>query len=357
MPNIAKIYWLLYYFQGRITPIDVKENSGSNLTDYQVMIQLTSSWDGWSLVASDGSDIYFTDSSGNPLYFWIEKFDYTNKNAIIWVKIPSLPASSTIRIYLRFGVLPNPYSSYRDGTKTFDFFDDFNDGVVDTSKWDVGTQVYNNYVWENNGLFASNTDLQASESRNAGFYDIYGTVAVDTVSEDGVKCGWIGKGLRSIQTFDLSKGLIIEAQVNLRSWTKDVGFGLSMIQDKDNRVDGAWFDATTDLGSKELQIFKEEAGARSYTRGPALTPSTGIHRLKLIKDNANNFKFMFDTTSMTITSTFNSATSRIGLAGFGRYVGQSLDVGFDFFFARKYASAEPSITINPSIAPKDIEML
>jgi len=46
LPTLAQAYYLL----GRITPIDIKENSGNNLIDYQVMIQLTSSWDGWRYV-------------------------------------------------------------------------------------------------------------------------------------------------------------------------------------------------------------------------------------------------------------------------------------------------------------------
>jgi len=103
---------------GWATPIDITEKSGQTLTNYQVKIGLDSTWDGWSRVSSDGSDIYFTDSSGNPLYFWFESWDYGNKKAIIWVKVPSIPASSTVRIYLHYAGA-NPYSSYRDVSNTF----------------------------------------------------------------------------------------------------------------------------------------------------------------------------------------------------------------------------------------------
>jgi len=61
----------------------------------------------------------------------------------------------------------------------------------------VGTANYNRYVGENSGLFAANTDLSADEDSVSGYYRIYGTKAVDTATEDGIRCGWIGKGIKS----------------------------------------------------------------------------------------------------------------------------------------------------------------
>jgi len=118
---------------GYRTPITVTERSGNSLTDYAVKITLDSSWGGWSYVSSDGSDIFFTDDQENPLYFWIEQWDYANKHAVIWVKVPSIPANGTVTVYMWFGG-DNPYASYRDPEQVFMFFDDFesyNEGSVD----------------------------------------------------------------------------------------------------------------------------------------------------------------------------------------------------------------------------------
>jgi len=107
------------------TPITITEQSGNDLTDYQVKIVLDSTWDGWNnLATTNGSDIYFLDSSNNPLYYWIEEFDYSNQEATIWVKVPSIPASSSVTIYMYYGE-DNPYSSYNDPSKVFLFYDDF----------------------------------------------------------------------------------------------------------------------------------------------------------------------------------------------------------------------------------------
>jgi len=38
---------------------------------------------------------------------------------------------------------------------------------------------------------------QQIEDSVSGYYRIYGTKAVDTATEDGIRCGWIGKGIKS----------------------------------------------------------------------------------------------------------------------------------------------------------------
>ncbi|MCD6148927.1 DUF2341 domain-containing protein [bacterium] len=129
--------------------VDVTEQSGNDLTDYPVRIDLDPSWDGWDLNPSKDS-IYFTDEEGNPLYYWIEKFDTENKVATIWVKVPSISANGTVRVYMH--VSPsNPYLTYRDPAQVFDFFDDFD--TFDTAVWtEPGVSDYGGYTVENSNL-------------------------------------------------------------------------------------------------------------------------------------------------------------------------------------------------------------
>ena len=111
--------------------ITIREQAGVNLTDYPVKIQLENiGFTDWASLTPES--IYFTDANNNPLYFWIELLDTTNKKSIIWVKIPSLPANSQITIYMYYGG-SNPYPGYHDPTKVFILFDDFN--TLDTTKW------------------------------------------------------------------------------------------------------------------------------------------------------------------------------------------------------------------------------
>jgi len=122
----------------RALVIRITENSGNTLTDYQVKIVLNeTNFTDWDKVLSDGSDIFFLDENGNPLYFWIEEFDKTAKKATIWVKVPSIPANGETTIYMCYGGMENPFSSYHDPENVFDFFDDFEGTELDTTKWNT----------------------------------------------------------------------------------------------------------------------------------------------------------------------------------------------------------------------------
>jgi len=146
---------------------------------------------------NDGGDLRFTASNGVTLQdFWVEGVSGTSLNrvAYVWVKV-SADLGTNQDIYCYFG---NPNATnVSNGDNTFIFFDDFEDGVINTSKWDVGTATYNRYVGENSGLSADNTDLSADEDSVSGYYRIYGAKAVDAATEDGIRCGWIGKGIKS----------------------------------------------------------------------------------------------------------------------------------------------------------------
>jgi hypothetical protein len=80
-------------------------NSGSSaLTDYQVNVTLdTASLISAGKMRSDCGDIRFTDSDGSTLLnYWLES-GCNSASTKIWVKVPSIPASSTKTIYVYYG--------------------------------------------------------------------------------------------------------------------------------------------------------------------------------------------------------------------------------------------------------------
>ena len=117
----------LYPWQHRVC-IDNKQNS-SDLEDYQIKVSITDS----GMIAKmkeDGGDIRFY-AGLTKLSYWIEK--KTSSEMIVWVKVPSIPGSSTTRIYMYYG---NPSaSSESNGEVVFEFFDDFEETSLDTNKW------------------------------------------------------------------------------------------------------------------------------------------------------------------------------------------------------------------------------
>jgi len=86
-------------------PITI-DNTGnaSDLTNHQIEVTLNSSDLDFSKAQMFGTDIRFTDSDGiTELNYWIESYKPATPIASIWVKIPSIPASSTKTIYLYYG--------------------------------------------------------------------------------------------------------------------------------------------------------------------------------------------------------------------------------------------------------------
>ena len=97
-----------------MVPVNITERTGTELSNYVVTIELNSaSFPYWSYLATyNGSDIYFTDENGDPLYYAFEYFNINERKATIRVLIPYIPASDSTIIYMHFGTT-NPYQSYR----------------------------------------------------------------------------------------------------------------------------------------------------------------------------------------------------------------------------------------------------
>ncbi len=76
-----------------------------NLTNFPVLVKLTSSNFDFSKAQSSGTDIRFVDGDDStPLSYEIEKWDRTNQQAWVWVKVPQIDASSsTDYVYMYYG--------------------------------------------------------------------------------------------------------------------------------------------------------------------------------------------------------------------------------------------------------------
>ncbi|MDD5472742.1 MAG: DUF2341 domain-containing protein [Candidatus Methanoperedens sp.] len=122
-------------------------NSGGELSDYQVLVQLSGS-NFPSNVRSDGSDFRFTDASGTELNYWIESWDYAGRGAKIWVKVPSIAGGGSAAVRMYYG---NPDSGViSNGDKVFEFFDDFETG--NANKWSIigSPQIGSEYAFSGN---------------------------------------------------------------------------------------------------------------------------------------------------------------------------------------------------------------
>ena len=121
---------------GKRQRVRISNNATSTYTNEQV--KMTIPYD--SEMKSNFDDLRFTDSSGTTsIPFWIESYT-TSASAIVWVKLPTLPASGTSDIFMYFA---NSSASYAGvGTSTFSFFDDFEDNNI--TEYSGDTSLYAN---------------------------------------------------------------------------------------------------------------------------------------------------------------------------------------------------------------------
>ncbi|MEA1993807.1 MAG: DUF2341 domain-containing protein, partial [Euryarchaeota archaeon] len=112
--------------------ITIAENSGNDLTDYQIDLSIVHDGD----MKANYEDLRFIDSDHNELSYWIE--DNAADPATVWVKILSIPEISTATVYMYYGNALA--SSESNGTATFVFFDSFENDTVgnEPSKWKFG---------------------------------------------------------------------------------------------------------------------------------------------------------------------------------------------------------------------------
>ena len=86
----------------------------------------------------DFDDVRFTwlnNTSGieQPIPYWRE-IVYEGVNATFWIKIPVIPANpDSATIYIYYG--RDDVSTESNGDATFIFFDDFDDGIINATKW------------------------------------------------------------------------------------------------------------------------------------------------------------------------------------------------------------------------------
>ena len=113
-----------------------QDNSGVDLSGYQINILLDGSNFDFTKADPQGKDIRF-ESAGKQLSHWTESWDQAAATASIWVKVPSIKAKSESEIKMYYG---NPLAEdVSNGASTFELFDDFGNSRLEFTKWESQT--------------------------------------------------------------------------------------------------------------------------------------------------------------------------------------------------------------------------
>ncbi|NOY11367.1 MAG: DUF2341 domain-containing protein [Archaeoglobi archaeon] len=302
--NVTK-FWLAGWSYR--VPITIQENSGTGLTDYQALITLDSSFN-WSATSSDGSDVRFTDEFGNALSYWIEEWNY-GTSAKIWVKVPSIPASGTTTIYLYYGNLAA--NSESNGTSTFVFFDDFDDG--DVSDW------YSKNAWITGLAFSGRNVLYLYPTGSTSFQHFAVPLNCNIGLQDYIVGAYI---------YDRNPaGSVLLHYVD----------------------DGNWWGMELYTGGNR-DIFRPYIGGVDkgwvYTHWPCSISARTWYKIE-VEAHPDSFRLYVDGT-LTWSQSVASAYQLTGYSkvGFVEHLGYG-PLYADYIYVRKYASSEPTVIIGP----------
>jgi len=299
----GQVPWYNADWQFRV-PVTVTNANTEALAGFQIQITFTGSSFTWGQANSDGSDIVFTDISGTTLLpFWIETWDPSGQQASIWVKATSLPVGTTT-IYMYYG--NSEAGSLSNASNTFDFYDDFSDETINTSKWEVVTGDF---------------------SIEGGSLRFQGTLFGDRIRarKDGAN-------------FIFTNG-IIECSLRGNGGTNEFG---PMYRGSDpESSNGYMIHPTTHNSANLWRIMRRISGVSSgpITSGGTFAVDTW-YRLRAEINNTSHSLYIDESLIGSTVTDGTFSTGTVGLLAWG-----SATSWIDDFRIRKYASAVPAFQL------------
>ncbi len=282
--------------------VAITNSSGSNLTDFQSSFTLdTAALVTAGKMQSDCDDIRITDVNGQILPFWIEENNPgCNQSAtVVWTKVPSIPTSGAT-VYVYYG---NPNSANaQKGENVFEFFDDFSQNTIG-SKWTVQSGT-----WSISGGELRQT-VNNVVNRNIYVNYSHSNIVIETRQKT------------------LSTGIADYTGINAR----DQGTGARYLFNWNNLGTGD-VNVYKNTGTDASEVWTELGTSATY----GSLDRSSYHKLKATM-NGSSLSTCVDSTCTTTTDATYASGTRIGLRSEG-------DNRFDYYFVRKYASTDPSLS-------------
>lgn len=286
-----------------------------DLSDYQVLVKLSgNSFPAGS--SSDGADIRFADASGNELSHWIENWDNSQQNAIIWVKIPG--RQTNIRMF--YG--NKKASSSSNGDSTFIFFDDFVGKSINEKKWQIyGTQEMS----VGNSVLYMGIDKTPGDEKGAALISRDNSND-NVIIEMKVKSNYDADAFIFARTTNYSgpiwitSGYAFSEDPDQTGWSKGAPHISVIINEKEEVVSDPTFDASPDYFYWYSAIlYGNRIGFKIYDTN------------RNVKSDISKYDTNFNT----------------GYLGLGKDPRdwEHSNAWIDTFIIRKYASVEPALTI------------
>ena len=182
---------------------------------FQQMINITSTSPGWAYISQNfGQNVEFFYPNGTTIPSWLE--NYTSTHALWWVKVGSIPASSSITIYMGFAStstnlfntvndgeapqLSSTYAEYDDGANIFSNYWNFA-GVSLPTGWGAsdssgifinnGVQINDGSIYTTSAVFSSLNSVEEMYAKYTALntYNYVGIMQSNTQAPSGGNTG------------------------------------------------------------------------------------------------------------------------------------------------------------------------
>lgn len=294
---------------GYYQPVTINNSLAQTLTNYQVKITVnTAALVSAGHMLATGDDIRFTAAGCTNVNYWIES-GMNTASTVIWLKVPTLAASANTTVNMYYG---NPAATAAsDGDNVFLFFDDFNDGVFNTTKWE--TRGTPSQCSESGGI------LTFTGNSNWEYIRSYTTWNIPTVVETRESA------------VSVSAGLVLGyAGTDMRYTFREGNAGMKgTTEDPDVSSGNAWYDMNYP------NVPHTQSGYHDYEVQPFMQGS-----------NIAISSFCDLTTSNCNTNPFvmTSATGTGYYVGFSSYSNGYTEL-VDWIKVRQYVTAPPTSTV------------
>ncbi|MDI3539220.1 MAG: hypothetical protein PWP14_1271 [Methanolobus sp.] len=311
--------------------IKVKENSGQDLSNYQIPVVLDGSNFDFSLAQGSGQDIRFT-SGDRQLQHWVEEWDAQSERATIWVKVPSIASGGTARITMHYG---NPLATdISSGASTFEFFDDFSGNNLAFGNWEQFTT--------GGGQLTVTSGAARLIVPNYHPADIS---SIKTTKDFPINSMFVVKRKKVTTGTDPRGPVIVQGFVDSRNEDRSYLLVNTELRDE-TRVNWMLKNSTSSVGhtSKDLTDLNVPEDTW-YTTGVAWYLEDELGKVAFFRDGARDSKMDFTTTERS--NNLNTIKVKAYLMA-RTYPDVSDNTGyaaFDHAYVRKFVPKEPTVTI------------
>ena len=335
--------------------ITITNNVNYELTNYQVNITInTQNLISQGKLKNDADDLRFVTANGQLLHYWIEtprdKLGSTTQ-AIVWVKVPSIPAGGSVDIYMYYGC--DGASDASSGWSTFEAYESFESYTQDQDlPSDFWEYVYGETYWEVKHVDDAPDIYDSHDGDNVQNVTVTGVANATILYRD-----FSGENytVRVLVSFDDDGDTNLNATIVGRfNWlVKPTKYNSYLVGINGTTVDCALCicknfssDASSPAQCTLLEATTLSQALSEFTEywleAKFLTLSDGS-----VKIIARFWEYGSDISSAVVASTTDTSSPLTsGGAGLqGSYDSGDTDF-FDLFFIRKAALYEPSVSVS-----------